>query len=343
MAISMQSAIEKLCRRQDLHDEEMAAAMRAIMSGQVPVTQIAGFLVGLRVKGETVAEITAAAKVLREFADKVNIDAANLIDIVGTGGDNSNLFNISTLSAFVVAAAGATVAKHGNRSVSSKSGSADVLEAAGANLQLTPLQVKKCIDQIGIGFLFAPTHHNAMRHVALVRKELGVRTIFNMLGPLINPANVSKYVLGVYDKKWLLPFAEVCRSLGSEHVLVVHSEDGLDEISLAAPTHVVELRAGVIENYTVQPEDFGIKKQSIEPLCVENTEDSLAFFRCVLANEASPARDIIALNAGSAIYVAGLTKTIALGIEKAYAVIASGAAKEKFDKFIAYTQDVSKS
>lgn len=331
-------ALEKLSQRQDLTEEEMQAIMHEIMSGNATAAQIGAFLLALRTKGETVTEISAATTVLRQFATPVKVGGKYLVDIVGTGGDGCHTFNISTASAFVVAAAGGKVAKHGNRSVSSKSGSADVLEAAGAKLQLTPLEVAHCINEIGVGFMFAPNHHPAMRHVVTIRKELGIRTLFNLLGPLTNPAQVPNQVIGVYSPHWLLPFAQVAKQLGSQHVLVVHADDGLDEISIAAPTTIVELQAGQIREYRIQPEDFGLVRQDCRQLCVTNSKESLAILHQVLANKSGAARDIVALNAGAAIYVAGLAENLKQGVNLALSAIASGHAKEKFNAFVSFTQ-----
>jgi anthranilate phosphoribosyltransferase len=336
--MTIRDALEKISQQQNLNEEEMRSIMQEIMSGKLTAAQIGAFLLALRTKGETVTEISAATKVLREFAAPVKVSGEHLVDIVGTGGDGCHTFNISTVSAFVIAAAGGKVAKHGNRSISSKSGSADVLEAAGAKLQLTPLEVTQCINEIGLGFMFAPNHHPAMRHVINIRKELGVRTLFNLLGPLTNPAHVPNQVIGVYSKHWLLPFAEVAKQLGSQHVLIVHADDGLDEISIAAPTHIVELKDGQIREYTIQPEDFGLLRQDYRQLCVTSAKESLTILHQVLANSPGAARDIVALNAGAAIYAAGLAKNLQQGVNIAFAVIASGQAKEKFNAFISFTQ-----
>lgn len=335
--MDMQCAIREVVEGRSLSVEQMEAVMRLIMTGQATPAQIGGFLVGLRMKGETVGEIAAAARVMRELATPVAIDAPHLVDIVGTGGDGSATFNISTASCFVVAAAGGHVAKHGNRSVSSKSGSADLLEAAGVNLDATPEMVKSCVEELGVGFMFAPRHHGAMKHAIGPRKEMGVRTVFNLLGPLTNPAGAPNMLLGVYDDRWLEPLAQVMQRLGAEHVLVVHSEDGMDEISIAAPTHVAELREGLVRTYTVQPEDFGMSRQPLDALKVADAQESLVMVKSVLANEAGPARDIVCLNAGAAIYAAGLAGTLVAGVQKAGEVIASGAAAAKLDALVAKT------
>ncbi len=327
--MDMQAAIKAVTERRDLSADEMQQVMRTIMTGEATQAQIGGFLIGLRMKGETVDEIAAAAGVMRELASGVKVAGDHVVDTCGTGGDAASTFNISTTSAFVVAAAGGTVAKHGNRSISSKSGSADVLEAAGVNLGITPEQVGKCVEQVGVGFMFAPAHHSAMKHAIGPRKEMGVRTIFNVLGPLTNPAGAPNQVLGVFAKEMVEPLANVLNKLGSDHVLVVHSEDGMDEISIGAPTFVAELKEGKVDSYTIQPEDFGMSRTDISALAVDGAEASLAVVKSVLNGEAGPASDIVALNAGAAIYAAGLADSLAAGIKKAQEVIASGAGAEK--------------
>ncbi|MDH3561618.1 MAG: anthranilate phosphoribosyltransferase, partial [Gammaproteobacteria bacterium] len=295
---------------------------------------IGGFLVGLRMKGESVDEIAAAARVMRELATPVDVSGPHLVDTCGTGGDGSSTFNISTASALVAAAAGARVAKHGNRSVSSSSGSADVLEAAGVRLDLTPQQVAACIAQVGVGFLFAPQHHSAMKHAIGPRKEMGVRSVFNLLGPLTNPAGAPNQVLGVFSDDWVEPLAQVLKRLGSEHVLVVHAEDGLDEISIGAPTHVAELKDGEISVYSVTPEDFGLQRADVASLAVADAQQSLAMIRDVLENRAGPARDIVTLNAGAAIYAAGLAASLADGVARAGEVLQSGKAKATLEALV---------
>jgi anthranilate phosphoribosyltransferase len=312
----------------------MEAVMRSIMTGQATPAQIGGFLIGLRMKGETVDEIAAAAKVMRDLATRVDVAGPHLVDTCGTGGDGASTFNISTASAIVTAAAGARVAKHGNRSVSSSSGSADVLEAAGVKLDLTPEQVAACIDRVGVGFLFAPQHHSAMKHAIGPRKEMRVRTLFNLLGPLTNPAGAPNQVLGVFSLDWVEPLARVLRQLGSEHVLVVHAEDGLDEISIAAPTRVAELREGNISIYTVTPEDFGLQRADLSAIAVENADQSLAMIKTVFDNQPGPARDIVRLNAGAAIYAAGLTSSLADGVALASEVIQSGKARQTYESLV---------
>jgi anthranilate phosphoribosyltransferase len=339
--MDIQSAIRRVTERQDLSQDEMAVVMRAIMTGECTPAQIGGFLVGLRMKGETVDEITAAARVMRELAARVEVAPHFLVDTCGTGGDAKGTFNVSTAAAFAVAAAGGKVAKHGNRSVSSHSGSADVLEAAGANLDLTPAQVVLCVERVGVGFLFAPRHHAAMKHAIGPRREMAVRTIFNILGPLTNPADAPHQLLGVYSADWLRPAAEVLRELGSKHVLVVHAEDGLDEISVGGPTRVAELVDGEIREYVIRPEQFGIECAPLDSVRASGAADSLGFMRRAFSGEPGPAADIVTLNAGAAIYAAGLTDTLAAGLSRAREMLASGAATRKLDEFVAFTQQVA--
>lgn len=335
--MELQTVIRKITENGSLSDEEMTNAMRAIMTGQATSAQIGGFLIGLRMRGETVTEISAAASVMRELSAKVQVSAEHLVDTCGTGGDSSGTFNISTASALVVAAAGGRVAKHGNRSVSSKSGSADVLEAAGVNLNISPEQVAQCINELGVGFLFAQLHHSAMKFAIGPRRELGVRTIFNLLGPLTNPASAPNQVLGVFAKQWVRPMAEVLQTLGSRHVMVVHAEDGLDEISIAALTHVAELKDGVVQEYTIQPEDFGLARASLDNIKVDVPDASLSLIRQVFAGTPGVARDIVCLNAGAAIYVAGLADSHAAGVVKAQQAIDSGAAATRLQQLIDLT------
>ena len=330
----MQLAIKTVLERKDLTADEMNNVMRIIMTGEATPAQIGGFLVGLRMKGETVDEIASAAKVMRELATGVKVTGDHVVDIVGTGGDGSNTFNISTACTFVVAAAGGTVAKHGNRSVSSKSGSADLLEAAGVKLDLNAEQVAKCINEVGVGFMFAPMHHSAMKHAIGPRKEMAVRTIFNVLGPLTNPAGAPNQLLGVFADELVEPLAEVLNKLGSNHVMVVHSEDGMDEISIGAATNVAELRDGKITTYKITPEQFGLNNTNISELAVDSAEESLAVIKKVLNNESGPAKDIVKFNSGAAIYVAGLENGLEAGIQKAEEVIASGAAKAKLEELV---------
>lgn len=338
--MDMIAAIRAVTGRHDLDSGEMRDVMRAIMSGGATPAQIGGFLIGLRMKGETVDEITAAAQVMRELATKVEVRGAHVVDTCGTGGDGVHTFNISTASAFVAAAAGARVAKHGNRSVSSKSGSADVLEAAGVKLDITSAQVALCVDEVGVGFMFAPAHHGAMKHAIGPRREMGVRTLFNVLGPLTNPAGAPNQVLGVFSDEWLIPLANVLARLGSHHVLVVHAQDGMDEISIGAPTHIAELKDGQVSSYTVTPEQLGVQRGDIAALKSDDAQHSLAILRAVLDNVPGPARDIVMLNAGAAIYVAGLSGTLQQGVKKADEVIRSGAARAKFDALISFTHSL---
>ncbi|KAA9130821.1 anthranilate phosphoribosyltransferase [Marinihelvus fidelis] len=326
--MDIREALAVLAAGDDLETEQMAAVMRQVMTGECDEAQIGAFLMGLRAKGETIDEIAGAVEVMRELATGVPLDDPHAVDIVGTGGDGANLFNVSTASAFVAAAAGARVAKHGNRSVSSKSGSADLLEAAGVRLDLTPEQVRECVDQVGVGFMFAPMHHSAMRHAIGPRKSLGMRTVFNILGPMTNPAGVSRMVIGVYSASLCAPMAEVLGRLGAEHALIVSADDGLDEISIAAPTSVAEYLDGEVEEYVIDAPDFGIERQSLDGLQVEGAADSLALVRAALSGDrsgnAGKAADVVALNAGAAIHVAGLADDIEDGVSWALEVIASG-------------------
>ncbi|NOR71881.1 MAG: anthranilate phosphoribosyltransferase [Methylomarinum sp.] len=335
--MKIQQALNKLLGQQDLTSEEMRDVMQLIMTGGATDAQIGGFLIALRCKGESVDEITAAASVMRELATTVPVSGKHIIDTCGTGGDGANTFNISTTCAFVVAAAGGQVAKHGNRSVSSSSGSADVLEAAGVNLNLSTEQVVQCVNEIGVGFLFAPKHHGAMKHAIGPRKEMGVRTLFNLLGPLSNPAETVNQLIGVFSSDWLEPLAQVLKRLGSEHVLVVNAEDGLDEISIATASNIAELKDGVVSSYQVTPEQFGLQRASLDSLAVDDAKSSLVMLKSVLNNQSGAAKDIVVLNAGAAIYAANLTDTLESGVKKALQVIESGAALEKFNALVAYS------
>lgn len=327
--------LTKLIDRNDLPFAEMRELMQHIMGGQLTPTQIAAVMIALRMKGETVDEIAAAAEVMRELSSKVSVNnSEHLIDTCGTGGDDTQTFNISTASALVAAAAGARVAKHGGRSVSSTCGSADVLEKLGVNVSLTPEQVAQCVDSIGIGFMFAPNHHSAMKHAAPVRRELGVRTLFNLLGPLTNPAGAQNQVLGVFHQSLTTKLAQVLDSLGSRHVLVVHGADGMDEISVSEGTYIAELKDGKVNEYTVHPDLFGIASAPIALLRVANADEACEKLLGVLNNEVGAPRDIVQLNAGAAIYVAGLVKTLEEGVAKADDVITSGAAKHKLDQLV---------
>lgn len=342
--MDIKKALNQLVNRIDLSTEEMTSVMREIMTGGATPAQIGGFLVALRMKGETIDEITGAASVMRELATPVKIDLPYLVDTCGTGGDGANLFNVSTAGAFVVAAAGGKVAKHGNRSISSSTGSADVLEAAGINLNITPEQVARCVKEIGVGFMFAPAHHSAMKHAIGPRKELALRTIFNMLGPMTNPAQVKRQVIGVFNGELCKPMAEVLKRLGSEHVMVVHAKDGLDEISLATETRVAELKNGEVREYQIKPEDFGIASQSLIGLTVTSAQESLTLMKDALGKRTTDAgkkaADIIALNAGAAIYVSGVTSSMKDGIEMARDAVASGLAGEKINELAAFTNYV---
>lgn len=338
--MNIQQALQAVLQRQDLNRDDMTAVMRQIMTGEATQAQIGGFLVGLRMKGETVDEITAAASVMRELAAGVDVPKEHLVDTCGTGGDGSGLFNVSTAVAFVAAAAGATVAKHGNRSISSKSGSADLLEAAGVNLGIGPEQVAQCVKDIGVGFMFAPAHHSAMKHAIGPRKEMAVRTIFNVLGPLTNPAGAPNQVLGVFAQELTQPLAEVLNALGSRHVMVVASDDGLDELSIAAPTQVSELQNGQVQTWTLDPADYGLQG-SLDSIVVDSAGASLALIQSAFAGEQGDAAKIIALNAGAAIYVSGVAASLEEGIEKAQAVLANGAAAEKLAALVKLTQELA--
>ncbi len=318
----------------------MVSVMRAVMTGQATQAQIGALLVALRMKGETSEEIVAAAQVMRELATRVEVATDGLVDTCGTGGDASGTFNVSTASALVAAAAGARVAKHGNRSVSSRSGSADVLESLGVRLGIAPEGVATCIERVGVGFLFAPSHHGAMRHAIGPRRELGVRTIFNVLGPLTNPAGAPNQVLGVFARQWVRPLAEALQKLGSRHVLVVHAEDGLDEISISAPTHVAELRDGSIREYTVVPEDLGLALAPLDSIRVDSVDASAAMIRAVFAGENGAARDIVLLNAGAALYVGGYAGSHAEGVLGAARAIDSGAAADRLRQLVELTQEL---
>ena len=339
--MNIQQAIARLAESEDLTREEMVAVMKQVMTGEATPAQIGAFLIALRIKGETVNEITGAAQVMRELSTKVNVDAPNLVDTCGTGGDASHLFNVSTASAFVVAAAGAHVAKHGNRSVTSSTGSADLLEAAGVNLSISPEQVARCIKEVGVGFMFAVAHHSAMKHAIGPRKELAMRTIFNMLGPMTNPAGVKRQVIGVYEKTLRATMASVLRNLGSEHVIVVHSADGLDEFSLAGTNFVAELQGSEIREYEVSPEDVGLTTSPIEELRVVSATESLDLIRQALGKRdterARTAADMIAFNAGAAIYVSGIADNFSDGVAMAQDAIGSGLALGKLQDLVDFT------
>jgi anthranilate phosphoribosyltransferase len=343
MPITPQEALVRTIEHREIFHDEMLELMRQIMSGQMSPVMIAAITIGLRVKKETIGEIAAAAQVMRELATKVTAkDPASLIDIVGTGGDGAHTFNISTAATFVAAAAGARVAKHGNRAVSSQSGSADVLEALGATIALKPEQVGECIDQVGVGFMFAPNHHAAMKHAAPVRRELGVRTIFNILGPLTNPAMAQAQVMGVFHPDLVGIQVRVLQRLGARHAIVVWGTEGLDEISISGQTMVGELKDGRVSEYTIHPERFGLPVHDSRTLRVSTVEESRAMVVSALEDKAGPARDIVALNAGAAIYVAGRAPTFEDGVDKAFEIIASGAARAKLDEFVRFTQSLGR-
>jgi len=338
--VNPQEALTRLIEHREIFHDEMLSLMRQIMRGELSPTLVSAIITGLRVKKETVGEIAAAAQVMREFAIRVEVQDDRLVDTCGTGGDSAHTFNISTTAAFVAAAAGARVAKHGGRSVSSKSGSADVLEALGVNLDQTPVQIAENISEIGLGFMFAPNFHVAMKHAAPVRRELGVRTLFNILGPLTNPAGAKNQLLGVFHPDLVGIITRVLHRLGSRHVMVVHgtgNQGGLDEITIAGETLVGELRHGEVLEYTVRPEDFGMKTAAIETIQAHDTAQSAEMLRAVLNNQPGPPRDIVLLNAGATIYVAGAADSLAQGVEKAHAVIESGAAREKLQELVEFS------
>lgn len=342
MTISFKDALQRLLDSADLSHAEMLDVMHQVMGGELTPAQIAGFLVAIRIKGETVDEIAAAAAVMRELAAHVDIqDRSHLIDTCGTGGDGIQTFNVSTASAFVAAAAGAKVAKHGGRSVSSACGSADVLEALGVNVNLAPEQVARCVNEIGIGFMFAPNHHSAMRHAAPVRRELGVRTLFNLLGPLTNPAGAKRQVMGVFHRDLTGVLAQVLQRLGSVHVMVVHGTDGMDEISFSGNTYIAELKDGKVNEYILNPEQFGFALHDLKTIQVLDVRQASDMLRSVLAGEKSPARDIVLMNAGAAIYVAGLADNMRHGIEQAGRMLDSGAAQVKLEQLVSLSQQLA--
>lgn len=341
--ITIAEAIQRTVEHREVFHDEMLHVMRQIMSGELTPAQVAGFIIGLRVKKETIGEIAAAAQVMRELATPVEVaDDKHLVDTCGTGGDAAHTFNVSTCAAFVAAAAGAKVAKHMGRSVSSSSGSAEVLEALGAFTGLAPQQTAEAIDRLGIGFMFAPAHHSAMKHAAPIRRELGVRTIFNILGPLTNPARARNQVMGVFHPDLVGIQVRVLERLGSRHVMIVHGLDGLDEMSISGETMVGELVKGEILEYTIHPSQFGLELYDRRAIQVNTVEESKAMIQAVLDNQAGPAHNIVALNAGAAIYVAGVTKTFKSGIERAREAIRAGAAREKMQAYIAFTQKLGK-
>jgi anthranilate phosphoribosyltransferase len=334
----LNEVLNKLVSGQDLSSGEAESAMRSIMSGEATSAQIAAFLVALRMKGETTDEIAAATRVMRSLMTPVELPTEHLTDLVGTGGDHASTFNVSTAASFVAAVGGARMAKHGNRSVSSKSGSADLLEAAGARLDLGPDAVRRCVDELGFGFMFAPMHHGAMKYAAPVRRELGLRTLFNLLGPLTNPAHAPHQVLGVFDRRWLESLARVLGDLGSKHVLAVHALDGLDELSIAAPSQIAELKDGKIRVYSIAPEDFGIARASIDAMRVDSPSESLAIIERVLGGETGAASDFVALNAGAALYAADRADSLADGVAAAQQILKTGAALERMRQYAELTQ-----
>ena len=338
--MDIREAIKTVTSKQDLHKDQMIAVMRDIMSGQTTDAQNAAFLVGLQMKGVKASEILGGATVMRELATRVSVTPSpHLVDTCGTGGSGSNKFNVSTAAAIVAAAAGAKVAKHGNRGATSKSGSADVLEAAGVNLGLDADQVARAINQIGLGFMFAPAHHSAMKHVITARKEIGIRTVFNLLGPLTNPASAPNQIMGVFDAAWIAVLLEVLQDLGSNHVMIVAADDGLDEISIAATTRIGELKAGKISIYSVSPTDFGIQQYpDFSMLQIDSADQSLVMLKQALTAENQAAADIVALNAGAAIYVANLADDLGSGVAKARAILQSGKALEKLEELVRFTQ-----
>jgi anthranilate phosphoribosyltransferase len=337
--MSISKTLQHLIEGQELSEEEMIAMMRAIMGGELPGTMVAALLVALRSKKETPSEIAAAAKVMRDFATGVEVgDKAHLVDVVGTGGDSAHTFNISTASMFVASAAGAKIAKHGNRSVSSKSGSADVLEALGVKLNLSPQAVSQCIEEIGIGFMFAPNHHPAMKNVVPVRKDLGVRTIFNILGPLTNPAKAPNILMGVFHPELVKTQARVLQLMGAQHALVVHGKDGIDEITLSGPTMVAELHNNEIKEYEISPTDFGIDISSLESLKVKDANESKQIILDIFDNQSGPARDIVCLNAGASLFAANVVSNISAGVHQAKEVISTGLAKQKLNALVTLTQ-----
>ena len=338
----IQEGIKTIMTGQDLSREEISSVMNQILTGSASEAQIGAFLVSLSFKGESVDEVIGSAQVMRKLSSKVSVDKKNLVDTCGTGGVGIEIFNVSTTAAFVASSCGAKVAKHGNRSATRKSGSADLLEAAGVAIDLNPEQVKTCIEEVGLGFMFAPAHHSAMKHAVGPRKELAIKTIFNLLGPLTNPAGALNQVLGVFDVRWVRPIAEVLKGLGSQHVLVVHSEDGLDEISIAAPTKVAELKDGNIEEYSISPQDFNLKTLSIEELKVDSPQASLELAKKALSDKHLAASQMVAMTAGAALYVSGLAKELEEGIKLSLESIATGKGLEKLEHLSSLSQSLSK-
>ena len=339
--MNFSQSLEQVFSGQDLSEEIMTDVMHTVMTGEATPAQIGALLGALRTKGESVSEVVGAAKVMRKLATSVDLKGSIAIDIVGTGGDASHTFNVSTCCALVTAGAGVKVAKHGNRSVSSKSGAADFLETAGVALNLSPEAVARCVNEVGVGFMFAPNHHSAMRHAIGPRREMGTRTIFNLLGPMTNPAGVTRQILGVFDSAWVRPVAESMAKLNSDHVLVVHGHDGMDEISLSGPTTVAEVKNGSVQDSTIDPTEFGFKIQPLSDIQVEGPEQSLAMINSVLKNEPSAARDIVLLNSGAAVYVGGAAASIAEGIDAAKQSLESGKAAGVLSQLAALTQTLA--
>ena len=338
--MEIKEALSEIIQGRDLQREDMTSVMFQILEGRSTDALIGAFLVALNIKGESIDEVVGAVSVMRELSEKVEVDTHHLVDTCGTGGTGVGIFNVSTASALVACAGGAKVAKHGNRSATRNSGSADLLEEAGLSLELSPKKVSRCIEEIGVGFMFAPAHHSAMKHAVGPRKEMGIKTIFNILGPLTNPAGALNQVIGVYDKRWVKPIAEVLRELGSHHVLVVHSKDHLDEISIADETYVAELQSGLIEEYIIKPEDFGFKKHSLDDLMVTSASESLSLIKKGFLDENHAASSMIAMNAGAALYASGVTLSLKEGVVLAMECIKSGKGLEKLDELMAFSQSL---
>ena len=335
--MDIQSAISQVSSGKNLSKDDMSEIILEILEGKVTDAQIGAFLIALSIKGETVDEVIGAVSVMRDLSTKVEVNAPNLIDTCGTGGTGIGIFNVSTTSAFIASSCGAKIAKHGNRSATRKSGSADLLEQAGVSLSLTPEQVATCIEELGLGFMFAQAHHSAMRHVVGPRKEIGQKSIFNILGPLTNPASAKRQVLGVYDKKWMIPIAEVLNELGSEHLFIVHSKDGLDEISLACPTYVTEMKEGKISEYEISPEDFDFKTTSLDGLQVNSPQESLNLAKLALQGEHEKASSMICMTAGAALYVSDIAGSLEAGVELAKSSLESGAGLKKLNQLAEFT------
>ena len=335
--MDIQSAISQVSSGKNLSKDDMSEIILEILEGKVTDAQIGAFLIALSIKGETVDEVIGAVSVMRNLSTKVEVNAPNLIDTCGTGGTGIGIFNVSTTSAFIASSCGAKIAKHGNRSATRKSGSADLLEQAGVSLSLTPKQVASCIEEVGLGFMFAQAHHSAMRHVVGPRKEIGQKSIFNVLGPLTNPASATRQVLGVYDKKWMTPIAEVLNELGSEHLFIVHSKDGLDEISLACPTYVTEMKEGKISEYEISPEDFDFKTTSLDGLQVNSPQESLNLAKLALQGEHEKASSMICMTAGAALYLSDIAGSLEAGVELAKSSLESGAGLKKLNQLVEFT------